>query len=60
MHGDDVAAGGGERLEALEEVADRGLGGRGQVGGVAQAGVEVVEVVGVLGPQVAAPADRRG
>ena len=55
--GDDVAAGLGQRLVAGEEVADRGLRGRGQVGGLAQPGVELVEVVLVLGPVIAVPAD---
>ena len=57
VHGDDVAAGFGERLEAGEEVAHGRLGGRGEVGRVAQPRVEGVEVVVGLGQPLVAPAD---
>ena len=57
---DDVAAGFGQRLVDGEEVADRGLRGRGQVGGLAQARVEVVEVVARARAGARRPSRRRG
>ena len=54
MDRDDVAAGFGQRLVDGEEVPDRGLRGGGQVVGLAQPGVELVEVVLPLRPVLAA------
>ena len=55
MHGYDIAAGAGKRLEAGEEVTHRGLRGRRELRRVAQPRVEGVDVVLALGPVIVSP-----